>query len=78
VKVVLNIIDRNTNGPQFEQPHYNFSVPENVNTIFGRVIANESSTDFGENARVIYSILPGDGSERFHIDTMVSIDTYSS
>ena len=73
VKVVLNIIDRNTNGPQFEQPHYNFSVSENVNTIFGRVIANESSTDLGENARVIYSILPGDGSERFHIDTMVSI-----
>ena len=74
-KVVLNIIDRNTNAPQFERPHYNLTVSENVKTVFGRVRANESSTDLGENARITYSILPGDGSEKFHIDSMVSIDT---
>ena len=71
VKVVLSIIDRNFRGPQFEQPHYNLSVAENVNTIFGRVRANDSSTDLGANARVFYSIMPGDGSELFHIDAMV-------
>ena len=75
VIVTLDLVDRNTGGPQFEQPHYNFSVFENANNVlFGTVTANEMSPDLGENARILYHISPREGSEseKFHINAMVS------
>ena len=76
VTVMLDLVDRNTDVPQFEQPHYNFSVLENVNkVVFGMVNATEM--DLGENARILYHILPREGSEseKFYIDAMVSTQT---
>uniref|UniRef100_H3B440 Cadherin 24 n=1 Tax=Latimeria chalumnae TaxID=7897 RepID=H3B440_LATCH len=67
--VTITLIDVNDNPPKFPQSLYQFSVSEATSpgTLIGRVKAQDP--DMGENAKMAYSILDGEGSETFNIST---------
>nr|XP_053612376.1 cadherin-related tumor suppressor [Plodia interpunctella] len=70
VKVIVQ--DVNDNSPDFERQSYRTSVKENLPP--GTVILNPKATDkdFGNNAKIRYSLL-GDKSERFQIDSNTGV-----
>uniref|UniRef100_A0A6P7GGN4 Cadherin-related tumor suppressor n=1 Tax=Diabrotica virgifera virgifera TaxID=50390 RepID=A0A6P7GGN4_DIAVI len=67
--VTINVVDANNNAPSFEQQEYLTPVPEDANggQEVLRVIAKDD-LDVGVNAEIEYSILGGNGSNRFIID----------
>ncbi|XP_006006530.1 cadherin-6 [Latimeria chalumnae] len=67
VNIVLT--DVNDNPPRFPQSTYHLSTPESapVGSSIGRIKATDA--DIGENAKVDYNIIDGDGLEMFDIIT---------
>ena len=68
--VHVSIVDANNNAPKFEQKSYLSPVPEGYTIGKGivRLLAKDDA-DFGVNAEIEYSLLNGNGSEYFSIDT---------
>lgn len=66
--VVVDIININDNGPDFNQPLYNFNVSENaaVGTLVGRIEAFDK--DLGAFGEITYHLI-GENSKYFLIDS---------
>jgi protocadherin Fat 4 len=67
--LLIYIVDINEFPPEFDQPYYDIKVFEN--TSINSIIVNISATDqdFGDNAKVIYSIVDGNEQNFFKIDS---------
>lgn len=70
--VTIAIEPQNINAPQFDPPHYTFTVRENqVGSLLGHVVATEPSGDVG--TLITYSILNSSvDASHFSVDPMVS------
>jgi protocadherin Fat 4 len=68
--VYVSIVDANNHAPKFEQRSYLSPVPEghSSNKKIAQVIAYDNE-DFGVNAEIEYSIVAGNGSDYFYVDT---------
>ena len=67
LSLTVRVQDVNDNSPHFSATSYRVSVQESVdvNTIFATVSAEDA--DAGQNARVVYSLVPGEHSHVFGI-----------
>ncbi|XP_043921260.1 cadherin-10-like [Protopterus annectens] len=67
--VNITLTDVNDNPPRFPHNIYQFNVPESipVGSAVGRIKANDA--DIGENAEVHYTIIEGDGGNKFYMRT---------
>lgn len=54
--VNVTVLDANDNAPEFSQNMYSASIPWNVSVNYVVTTIHATDPDFGENARVIYSI----------------------
>ncbi|CAH1187899.1 unnamed protein product [Phyllotreta striolata] len=68
--VTINVVDANNNAPSFEQQEYLTPVPEDarVGQEMLRVLAKDE-LDVGVNAEIEYSVVGGNGSKHFVIDS---------
>ena len=69
-QLVINVLDINDNAPVFDREPLNISIPENVTvgTEIGHCSASDK--DSGENAKIVYRLLPHDSVEKtFTVDS---------
>uniref|UniRef100_K7FAW0 Cadherin domain-containing protein n=1 Tax=Pelodiscus sinensis TaxID=13735 RepID=K7FAW0_PELSI len=72
--ILLQISDVNDNAPVFEKPSYSAYVPENNPSGASIFSVRATDRDWGENARVTYSLLEGEGREA-PLSSAVSINS---
>ncbi|XP_060531934.1 cadherin-related tumor suppressor [Cylas formicarius] len=67
--ITINVVDANNNAPKFEQQEYLSPVPEHAveGQHLVRVVAKDE-LDAGVNAEIEYSIVGGNGSDKFAVD----------
>ncbi|XP_075756135.1 protocadherin gamma-A12-like [Pelodiscus sinensis] len=71
---LLKVLDKNDNPPVFNQTHYTSYIAENTPKGASIMMVKANDPDWGENARVTYSLLEGEGREA-PLSSAVSINS---
>uniref|UniRef100_UPI00358EE5FD cadherin EGF LAG seven-pass G-type receptor 2 isoform X3 n=1 Tax=Myxine glutinosa TaxID=7769 RepID=UPI00358EE5FD len=68
VVVSIVVLDENDNAPQFSEDRYRVSVPEDVGIPNTVLTVSATDADKGDNAKLQFSIISGNGARQFSID----------
>ena len=73
IHLLIKIEDTNDNYPIFDPPVYESKIPENTKADESVVKVSASDRDSGENGKLTYSIVKGNGERHFKIDHVTGL-----